>query len=95
VGSSAAAADPSAALYEVEIAQFLFTPERLEITAGDSVAWINSDPVPHTATAAAGDWDSGNLDRSAHYSTRFEDPGTYTYICRYHPLMRGEIVVRP
>jgi plastocyanin len=27
--------------------------------------------------------------------TAMQTPGTFAYICRYHPNMRGEIVVAP
>jgi plastocyanin len=78
---------------EVIIADFAFGPQTLEITAGTTVTWTNNDSAAHTATADDGSWDTGNLDPGASGSITFDTPGTYTYICAYHPRMTGTIIV--
>ncbi|MGI8477693.1 MAG: plastocyanin/azurin family copper-binding protein, partial [Thermomicrobiales bacterium] len=55
-----AAAAP-AAQESVAIADFSFTPNALEVAAGTTVTWTNTDTVPHTATADDGSFDSGPL----------------------------------
>lgn len=78
----------------VDIRGFAFAPRRIEVRAGERVIWSNADPVPHTATAADGAWDTGNLPGGASAGIRFDEPGVHAYTCAYHPQMRGEIVVR-
>jgi plastocyanin len=70
-----------------------FDPPQLEIPVGTSVRWTNEDPLPHTATAIGGEFDSGTLDEGASFSHTFDAPGTYEYICAIHPNMKGSITV--
>jgi plastocyanin len=71
-----------------------FSPPTLTITAGETVRWFNDDDLPHTVTATDRSWDSGNLPPGASYERRFDAPGTYSYLCVYHPGMTGTIEVR-
>jgi plastocyanin len=77
----------------VTIVNLSFEPPQLEITVGTSVRWTNEDPLPHTATATGGEFDSGILDKGASFSHTFDAPGTYEYICAIHPNMKGSISV--
>ena len=77
----------------VEVRAFAFTPARIEVRPGERVTWANADPVPHTATAMDGAWDTGEMAGGAAVAVRFAEPGVYAYICAYHPQMRGEVVV--
>lgn len=91
-----AADDPvvrPAASKSVTISDFEFAPATVNINVGDSVTWTNRGPTLHTATASDGSFDSGNLDRGERYSKTFTSPGTYSYICKPHPFMRGRVVV--
>lgn len=78
----------------VQIENFAFGPETLEIPAGTTVTWTNLDSVAHTATADDGTFDSGNLNANESFSFRFDTPGTYVYNCSYHPSMQGTITVK-
>lgn len=75
------------------IEEFAFVPERLEIRAGDKVEWVNRDIAPHTATANDRAWDTGGLAKGGSAEVGFSVPGTFAYLCGYHPHMRGEVVV--
>lgn len=77
----------------VRMAGARFEPSTLTIRAGETVRWFNDDALPHTVTAADGSWDSGNLPPGGLFEHRFEAPGTYQYVCRYHPGMAGTISV--
>jgi plastocyanin len=80
---------------EVEIVDFAFAPQQLEIPVGTTVVFTNSDSAPHTATES-GDtplFDSGSLGTGESFEFTFDAPGTYEYICLIHPSMRGTIVV--
>jgi amicyanin len=81
------------ATYEIDIADFAFTPAELTIGVGDTVTWTNGDAVMHTATSVNGAFDSGELEPGDSYSLTFTAPGTYDYLCTPHPSMTGRIVV--
>ena len=74
---------------------FAFDPPQMRIAVGRSVTWTNEDPVPHTATSTATPraFDSGNLDQGQSFSFAFDTPGTYPYLCIYHPYMKGTVIV--
>lgn len=91
---AAACADGGARTHVVEMQRFAYQPVELEVSAGDTVQWLNRELVPHTATARDGSWDSGGLDEGARWSWVADRAGTVDYVCAYHPSMRGRIVVR-
>ena len=94
-GAGPAASGPSAkpATHTVVIENLRFVPETLEIRRGDTVVWENRDLVPHTATAE-GRFDSGNIAPKASWRHRFDAAGTLPVVCRYHPTMKGQVIVR-
>ena len=78
----------------VAIKDYAFTPATLTVPAGTTVTWTNNDPVPHTATAGDGSFDSGNLNPGQSFAFTFATPGSYPYVCQYHAGMKGTIVVQ-
>lgn len=70
-----------------------YLPSIIEVRAGQSVTWKNLDTAPHTITSDSGLFQSGNIGDGATYTFTFAQPGTYHYICDYHPWMVGTIVV--
>ena len=77
----------------VSISQMRFSAPTVTIKAGGSVTWTNSESVPHTVTADDGSFGSSTLSAGDTFSHTFSEPGTYTYYCRLHPMMRATIVV--
>ena len=77
----------------VEIKNFKFVSADLTIRQGDTVVWVNRDIAPHTATKESLTWDTGNLTKDQSGEVTFSSPGTASYLCQYHPNMRGEITV--
>jgi plastocyanin len=77
---------------EVRIADFDYAPSVLDVTPGTVVKWTNEDSAPHTATAND-TFDTGRLDKGESSGITFPTPGTFDYICTYHPYMKGRIVV--
>jgi plastocyanin len=75
----------------VSIENFSFAPQRLEVTAGTAVTWINRDPTEHTVTADG--FGSETLSRGADFSVRLDEPGTYDYHCEIHPEMTARVTV--
>ena len=85
------AAPSPAAIVHAE--NFAYDPAELDIHVGDTVEFINDDPVGHTITADDTSFDSGNLDQHQTWTHTFTAAGTYTYFCTYHPFMKAKIVV--
>jgi plastocyanin len=78
---------------KVEIADFAYSPDPVEVEEGGKVIWINRDATPHTATADGGSFDTGVLEEGKLKSETFKEPGTYTYVCSIHPQMHGTVEV--
>lgn len=85
-----------AATTTVEIAGFAFNGKDITINLGDSVRWVNKDPVSHTTTREdlPEVWDSTALSSGQAFSRAFNAPGTFQYRCSFHPGMTGSITVR-
>jgi plastocyanin len=94
-GSSSARANdqPSAAIAEVKIDNFSFTPQTLTIAVGTTVTWTNRDDIPHTVVSTDGVFKSKVRDTDEKFSYTFTKAGTYPYFCSVHPKMTGKIVV--
>lgn len=90
-GCGVAAAAPAGT--SVRMTGSRFEPETITIAAGQTVRWFNDDTAPHTVTAIDRSWDSGDLSPGGSFERRFDTPGTYGYVCRYHPLMTGKVQV--
>lgn len=75
----------------VVISDFKFQPRSVTVPAGSSVEFVNRDGVPHTATSDS--WDTGTLAKGQREAIVINEPGTYEYVCQFHPSMRGQIVV--
>jgi plastocyanin len=71
-----------------------FMPDALEITAGTTVTWTNTDSVAHTSTSNGSGWDSGTIAPGRGFSFTFQSAGTFPYHCAIHPGMVGSVVVR-
>jgi plastocyanin len=82
----------------VLIREFKFEPATVTVHEGDTVEWKNNDIVPHTATADEGTqkpaFDSGIIHKDAGWRFVTTKKGTYNYICRLHPNMKGQLIVR-
>ena len=61
-----------------------FQPASITVAAGESVTFANSGESPHTATADDGSFDTGTIDPRASATVKFDTPGKYPYLCRFH-----------
>jgi plastocyanin len=84
----------------VTMRRISFTPETIQVHAGDAVQWSNNDNVVHTVTAstdpvtgAAGPFASPLLAPGQRFTLRFAHRGTFGYYCSIHPTMVGTVVV--
>ena len=78
----------------INIKNFSFDPNTINIKAGTKVTWINNDNVAHTVTSV-----SDNILRSPvlapgqSFSFTFTDPGSINYHCSIHTTMKGAVIV--
>jgi len=79
---------------KLEIHQFKFLPPSLSVAPGTTVTWVNQDEETHTVTSATGAFASTALEHDGKFTHTFSAPGTYTYFCALHPLMRAAVVVK-
>jgi plastocyanin len=77
----------------VEIADFEFAPGEITVPAGTTITFANEDSAAHTATADDSSFDTEELGKGDAAKATFDDPGTYTYYCRFHVFMKGSVVV--
>jgi plastocyanin len=85
---------PAAEVHRVTMKAVDFAPKQITVRVGDTVEWVNEDIVAHTATAKDRGWEVNVLPKRSG-RIMMKAAGTVSYLCRYHPNMRGEIVVVP
>jgi plastocyanin len=79
---------------QVAMRDVAFAPAQVTVHVGDTVVWDNADIVAHTATSNEGGFDVSVLPEGK-ASAVMTQPGTFNYICRYHPNIKGQIGVKP
>jgi len=83
---------PGAQAHTVTISGNAYSPDPLVARVGDSVTWVNKDPMPHTVTGGA--WDAMIMP-GGKFTTVLLAPGTVKYVCTLHPGMGGSVQIRP
>ena len=93
---SSAAPAAHAPAHQIRIASFRFVPAADTVQVGQSVTFRNEDLVPHTATAddSTRKFESGTIAANGTWRFTARRKGVMSYHCRFHPTMRGTIVVR-
>ncbi len=73
-----------------------YSPASITVVIGvnNTVVWTNDDSMPHTVTAVDKNFDSGNMNQGETFTYTFSTPGTYQYVCSYHPWMKGTVIVK-
>lgn len=89
---SGGASTPAKAAAAVEIRDFRFTLPTVTVKAGGTVTWTNRDSAPHNAVGAS--FKTKDLQQGDSDTVTFKRPGTYRYMCTFHPYMKGTVVVR-
>lgn len=89
--------------HRVTIRCMAFEPALLEVAVGDTVTFVNTGRVPHTASAigrgldagreGAAAFDTGRIEPDAAVRVTITRTGAIDYVCEDHPSMRGRIVV--
>ena len=80
----------------VEIQDFQFAPNTLQVHPNDTIVWVNRDIVPHTATAKDKSWDTGVIKRGESSTVKITPGIATSYFCRFHPGMKAtlEIIIK-
>lgn len=87
----------------VSISNYAWAPAQVHIDLNEKVTWDWLGPdLAHSVTgtsANARQWDSDpGTDAPYHrpgfsYTIQFSQPGTYAFLCKLHPFVRGEVIV--
>jgi len=86
----------SAAAATVEIEDFKFAPEAIEVKAGGTVTFSSRDKAKHNAQTdpgGKGAFTTADLERGDEDAVTFDEPGRYPYYCVYHRFMTGKVEV--
>lgn len=78
---------------QVDIRNSAFSPSVIHVATGTTVTWKNDDSVSHTVTSKTGLFDSKDMYNGNTFSYTFKKAGTYPYVCIYHSMMTGTVVV--
>ncbi|MGY5141881.1 MAG: cupredoxin domain-containing protein [Nitrosopumilus sp.] len=76
-----------------------YYPQKIEITKGTSVIWINEDNYPHSIQSidengkTNGLFNSSLLETGDEFEYVFENTGIFNYYCSFHPWRTGVISV--
>jgi plastocyanin len=80
----------------IEIKSLVYIPAEVTLHVGDSIEWVNNDPIPHTASAKVdaigGPWEVV-IPPGKSAKRKMNDVGTVEYYCRLHPNMKARIIV--
>lgn len=75
----------------VIIKDYAFNPANIRIKKGDTVTWKNEDIIAHKIKSDT--FGSNDMVNGTTYQYKFENTGTFNYICSIHPSMKGMIIV--
>ena len=85
-------ASGAAVVHKILIEKMAFGPSPAGVHVGDRVEWTNKDIFRHSATSASKDFDLDiEPDGTAFIIVR--RAGSFPYFCKYHPGMKGELIV--
>jgi plastocyanin len=73
---------------------YRFDPPTIQVPAGTTVTWRNSDNFTHSVSVVDGTFPLLNLSPGQSGTITFDQPGEYAYICTYHAQdMKGTVIV--
>jgi plastocyanin len=87
---------PDDRVHKVTIKNLKYDPLSLKIEPGETVLWTNEDDSDHTVISDDPhnkDFRSDNLGHGDAFRYTFKKAGKFPYHCKYHPRMKGIVVV--
>jgi plastocyanin len=85
------AAQARAETIQVTIDKLVFSPSSITAKVGDTIEWINRDPIAHTATVKGG-WEVMIPPKQTAIQ-QLDRAETADFYCRFHPNMKGRLTV--
>lgn len=79
-------------IYVIGMKDMAFSPIPTDLHVGDTIEWVNDDIFVHTATAKNKSFDVV-LQPKTRGRTVLAVAGFIPFVCRYHPGMKGVLVV--
>jgi plastocyanin len=76
---------------QVVIDKMVFSPASISAKVGDTIEWINKDPVLHTATVK-GEWEV-MIPAKKTVTQHLDKQQAVDFYCRFHPNMKGRLTV--
>src|SRR5437870_590126 len=85
IGSAIVVAAPhAAAIVDVQIKNFVYTPRIVTIDPGDSVRWTNFDTASHGQVSVEPGFATTVIGQDQSTVMTFNVPGTFAYVCSIH-----------
>lgn len=91
--NSSRAHGPTSNASTITIKNFTFSPNPVEVKAGQTVKVKNADNTTHTLTADDKTFDTGNIQAGTSPTFRAPKPGNYPFHCNIHADMHGNLKV--
>jgi plastocyanin len=94
------AGDVAARTHVIRIKAMGFEPASVTVAVGDTIIWRNADALSHTATSVPhgtdvkARFDSREIKPGATVRWVVRGRGQLDYICSFHPVMRGVVMVK-
>jgi plastocyanin len=76
----------------VTVDKLTFAPGQISAHVGDTIEWVSTDFLAHTATSRNKEWDV-ILQPNGSGRITVKSGGSIEYFCRFHPNMVGQISV--
>lgn len=89
--NSGTTSTPTDGVPTVSIEDFSFKPSVLTVQVGTTVVWTNNDTADHNIKSDG--FNSPMMKNGETFEFKFDQAGTYDYICGIHPKMTGQIIV--
>lgn len=93
-GGSTTSADPVATTSVDLPKSYKFQPIAIVVAVGATVTWTNSDNFTHSVQLEGDPAPGAVMAPGASTSHTFDEPGTFAYVCAFHPQnMKGTVIV--
>lgn len=77
-----------------EMVGVAYQPREVKAALGDTIVWVNQDLIPHTATAdSAPAWTTPTILSGDSAILVAGHRGEWAFTCRFHPTMKGRLIV--
>jgi quinohemoprotein ethanol dehydrogenase len=78
----------------LQVGDYYFLPNRVQVAVGDTLTFENDGSVVHTATASDKSFDTGDIQPNTATPVTFNTAGTYNFNGSPHPWMIGQVIVQ-